>query len=190
MHRLLFLIPALLLAACGGDAHHHDAAGTPVAAQPVHSDESDAQENLAPVNWDEAGVNAAIEEYLTITQLLAADTFEGVTEAGGRLSQHLATGGDEYEGEDSRFKRASTHAARLAAAGDIEEARDAFGHLSPPFVSLVRATGTAEDQGLYRMVCGMADVPGDGVWLQRGDEVRNPYFGSGMLRCAREVEAL
>ena len=28
------------------------------------------------------------------------------------------------------------------------------------------------------------------AWLQAGDEVRNPYFGAAMIRCATEVDRI
>ena len=35
-----------------------------------------------------------------------------------------------------------------------------------------------------------SDVPQGGVWLQMGLNVRNPYFGSAMLKCHSEKAQL
>ena len=62
----------------------------------------------------------------------------------------------------------------------------AYGSLSNSFKHFIAAVGVPAnyEQPVYSYVCGMApDVPEAGIWLQTDESVRNPYFGSAMLRC-------
>ena len=84
-----------------------------------------------------------------------------------------------------------THALALADAADLVGARAAFGQLSAPFVALVEAHGAPAGYDLSRFTCGMiSDAPEGGVWLQRGTEGRNPYFGERMLACGSRDDAI
>ncbi|MBD78724.1 MAG: hypothetical protein CL840_07380 [Crocinitomicaceae bacterium] len=40
-----------------------------------------------------------------------------------------------------------------------------------------------DNQSLYLNFCPMADDKKGGFWLSLEKEIRNPYFGSGMLHC-------
>ena len=78
-----------------------------------------------------------------------------------------------------------TQSLELAGATGLSDARTAFGQLSGPFLALVEAYGVPVGYDLSRFTCGMrGDLPGGGVWPQRGAEPRNPYFGTRMLACA------
>jgi Cu(I)/Ag(I) efflux system membrane fusion protein len=73
--------------------------------------------------------------------------------------------------------------------------RVGFGDLSITMNGLLKVFGQPSGlaSAVVGMRCGMAEgVPRGGVWLQRGDDVRNPYYGasSEMRSCAAEVWAL
>jgi len=83
--------------------------------------------------------------------------------------------------------------AGVATASDIAGARLAFGALSVAFRTVVSATRIPPDyQGtVLAMHCPMfARDQGGAVWLQIGDDVRNPYMGSAMLGCFDERKAI
>src|SRR5690606_28195229 len=83
--------------------------------------------------------------------------------------------------------------AAVATATDLAAARLAFGNLSVPFRQLVTATGAPPDfpQPVLAMRCPMfAKDQGGAVWLQAGDEVRNPYMGDAMLGCFDERKVI
>ncbi len=73
---------------------------------------------------------------------------------------------------------------------DVDSLRPTFGALSITINELLNTFGQAHDgEPLLGFRCGMADgVPDLGVWLQRGTDVRNPYFGtaSSMRDCAAD----
>ncbi len=75
---------------------------------------------------------------------------------------------------------------------DLAALRVSFGDLSVALREVVLAVGAPAnpDGSWIGMRCGMAKgIRDDGVWLQIGDDPRNPYFGdaSGMRSCAAET---
>ncbi len=142
--------------------------------------------------WD-----AALDAYLAVQAALAADHLDAPAAQAFAVAFEAAT--DEMPEDDPHFWHARPDevtavreaAQALAAAGDIEAARLAFGQLSVPFAALLTTRGVPEGYDLARFTCGMArGVPGGGVWLQRDGELRNPYFGAAMLTCGRRDGAL
>ncbi len=118
---------------------------------------------------------ALFDAYLLVQDALAADDLPAARTASQALSVALSS------------DPLSTHADVIANAGDLVEARLAFGALSVEVARLAEAHG-ASDLTLFR--CGMARAPMGGVWLQRGTSTRNPYFGASMLMCGSRIDAL
>jgi len=79
---------------------------------------------------------------------------------------------------------ASEHLPHL----DLKSARREFKSISRAVVTLAsKARGDAARAPFTHFYCPM--VPGGGGdWLQRRDELSNPYFGSEMLRCGEKVQ--
>ena len=133
----------------------------------------------------------ALDAYLDVQEALAADDLAPVQAQAFADAWSRAT--DRAPDADPHFwhtravdvAAVRTHAVGLAAATGLSDARTAFGRLSAPFLALVDAHGTPGGYDLSRFTCGMRDdLPEGGVWLQRGAEPRNPYFGTRMLTCA------
>lgn len=199
-----------MIAACSGPAndaaHNHDHPANPGAATAEHSAAADtlptapppagqdhaahhpaADTDISPLAADEMG--AILSAYFPIAAMLAEDSTEGLADAGARLAQALTAAANRHS-DHATLAEIRAHADGLAAATTLNDARDHFGMMSPPLARLAEASEAPAGMDVYRMVCGMADAPEGGVWLQDHDQVRNPYFGSAMLRCARTVEAV
>lgn len=140
----------------------------------------------------------ALGAYLAIQRALSRDAFDGVAAHALAFADAWAFATDEAPEADPHFwhmraeavDAVALHARALADAADLDAARVAFGHLSAPFADLVDAHGTPEAD-LSRFTCGMrSDLPGGGVWLQRGAETQNPYFGGAMLACGSRTGAV
>ena len=74
------------------------------------------------------------------------------------------------------------------ASQDMTLARQAFYDLSTSALDLVRRLGHAEGT-LHEAFCPMARNDQGASWLQEGEVINNPYFGSQMLRCGEVREA-
>ena len=143
-------------------------------------------------------LTAAMESYFAIGSALANDTLEGVGPKALELREalealretELAEAPDLWSRHEQQFEAIAGYVQELGEAQDLRPAREAYAGLSNALVALVRATGvpSSMDQPVHRFVCGwgwVEETPGRGVWLQLGDEPRNPYMGaaSGMLAC-------
>jgi Cu(I)/Ag(I) efflux system membrane fusion protein len=127
-----------------------------------------------------------LAEYLTIHHALAADETEGVRAAGReiekqakQLSPERATGehAEHYKNVPADIRAACE---KLDRAKDIGAMRAAFAELSKPISMWVTM---AEPKGMSVMYCPMKKAG----WVQRGDEMANPYYGAEMLGCGEKV---
>jgi membrane fusion protein, copper/silver efflux system len=108
----------------------------------------------------------AISSYLSIQKALASDSMEQVTANAAKL--HAVTQLKEAE--------------QLASARDINTARLHFERVSEHLIAAVRKNG-AKHKDLRLVHCPMAFNNRGAFWLQEGEPIANPYFGSRMLRC-------
>lgn len=139
----------------------------------------------------------ALDAYLAVQEALAADaTAPDATRAFLDAWARAIETAPEADPHFWHLRAEPVAAVReaaldLAEADDLADARRAFGHLSAPFVALIEAHGAPEGYALARFTCGMRSaLPEGGVWLQRGTEARNPYFGTQMLACATDEAAV
>jgi hypothetical protein len=118
---------------------------------------------------------ALVKSYLDIQGHLAADRFEDVKAPARTLAAQAAALGKPGEA----IAKAGT---AMVSAADITAARDAFGPLSDAMIAHVQASGSKDVAAELRIAyCPMNKRS----WLQREEQVRNPYFGAKMLTCGQ-----
>jgi len=82
-------------------------------------------------------------------------------------------------------------ALSLASSGDgIGGIRVAFEPLSNTMAALARRMPPTGTRVYYRIRCPMAFDGRGAEWLQRDQDVRNPYFGASMFRCGSVEEVI
>jgi protein SCO1/2 len=143
-----------------------DAAGTAVkattAAPPAAS--------TAPV----ANLKPIVDPYLRIQLALNADSLGSIRNEAGRISAETG-------------KLGVNGAAIAAAAGEFEKAVDlktariAFARLGDAIMAYAKATGAGIGDDVKVAYCPMVQK----YWLQRGETIRNPYYGKKMSDCGR-----
>ena len=80
---------------------------------------------------------------------------------------------------------------KLSKTVTIEEQRNVFLSLSNSMFEAVKTFGVElDEESLYLEFCPMADNNNGGFWLSSEKEIRNPYFGSSMLKCGSVKEVL
>ncbi len=80
---------------------------------------------------------------------------------------------------------------KMQRVEDLIGLREAFAGLSAALPPVVASFGLDAASGpVYRLYCPMAFDGRGAAWLQADDQVRNPYFGPAMLKCATEVERI
>jgi hypothetical protein len=107
--------------------------------------------------------------YVASQEALAADRYENARAA---LEQLAADSSGELQ----------TLAQTAAAAEDIEGIRSAFVPLSE---EVVRATLPV---GYSLAFCPMANNFQGANWVQKGEDINNPYYGASMQTCGEIVE--
>ena len=123
--------------------------------------------------------------YFDAQEALASDNFERFKRAAGDLNTAL----DLVEraglvGEPlSAWRRAAAGLRVDDALTSIEAARGHFEGMSEAVISLQERFGHRDSETWHVAHCPMAFDFEGADWLQRGDQVNNPYFGASMLRC-------
>ena len=116
--------------------------------------------------------HALIEPYLQAQLLLANDDTKGLDVAAKAVEAAAVKLGKSGEAMAAGAKK-------LGAARTITQSRTAFGELSIAFEAFMTKTKATMPRDLHLLYCTMEEKP----WLQKGDVIKNPYFGSEMLDC-------
>jgi len=80
-------------------------------------------------------------------------------------------------------KRIEGAAAHGASATNLANARTAFAALSDGFLALFKSAENPLTEPLTVAFCPMALDSKGAKWLQLGERIQNPYFGTDMLTC-------
>ena len=140
----------------------------------------------------DAGLQAVFPGYEVARRALADDSLDGVAPAALELQEALESlrtnfsaqraGVPEEKADEvaALLPEAATAAGQLAAAKDLDAARDALYALTKPLVRWRQAAG----EGPAVAYCSMEKRS----WLQRpGEAIGNPYSGHQMLTCGEIV---
>lgn len=165
--------------------HKHD--GTmPGAAMSVKDAGSEAPVESARVQKE---LSPVYTTYFDVQMALANDDIKGAAKAAGELEGRI-----EEVDMDAFSRQGHSHwmemsgvlaeqSARLAAASDSVEARDAFFYLSNEIIRLHERFGHDERRYFYLTYCPMARNNTGAYWLQTESIVWNSFWGAQMLRC-------
>ena len=142
----------------------------------------------------EGALTEMLDAYFVIGDQLASDTIADVNAKAHAMLEAFHTLEHEAPAElwsshEDYTEAIHDYGHELGDLSDIKAARIAYGSLSDSLNHLIAAVGVpaSYEKPVYSFVCGMAkDIPQNGIWLQIGDNVRNPYFGSAMLKCHSE----
>jgi hypothetical protein len=119
-----------------------------------------------------APMDDVLASYLRIQVQLADDTSDAVKADADALASAAASLGPAAA--------PIVAAARdLSAASGLSAVRDAFGKVSDALIAYADGAGASVGADTARVYCPMVAKS----WLQKGDAIRNPYFGKGMLGC-------
>ena len=127
-----------------------------------------------------------LNDYFSIKNALVADDNSKAKELGATLAKSLGSL-DISNYSDSQktdlndiIEDAVEHAEHISKS-DIAHQREHFKVLSKDITDMVAITGTQNT--LYQQFCPMYD--GGTAWLSNSKDVRNPYYGSRMLKCGK-----
>ena len=128
--------------------------------------------------------------YLDAQAALADDDFAGFVRGAEDLQRAIGfVESSSLMGEPlASWRRARAKLTVEEMPIGIDSARALFERLSEGVLSLQETFGHHGSETWYRANCPMAFENKGADWLQRGETIDNPYFGSAMLRCG-EIRA-
>jgi membrane fusion protein, copper/silver efflux system len=115
---------------------------------------------------------AVVDPYLEIQTALAQDRADEVRGKAGELATAATALG-------APAMKIDTAAVQLASAGDLADARQKFGTLSDAVFGYMDGLHLKAPDGVRTAYCPMAKKS----WLQKGDTLANPYYGTSMPTC-------
>ena len=118
-----------------------------------------------------------VEPYLEIAATLADDKTDNIRANAGNIATAATALGAPAMKIDTAALQLS--AAAAAAEPDIHAVRERFGVLSEAIDTYMKGLKLKAPDGVRVAYCPMVDKP----WMQRGDSLANPYYGSEMLTC-------
>ena len=113
-----------------------------------------------------------VNPYLKIQTELATDSFTSVQQNASAMLKELASWG-------SLGLELGDTVRRLERAESIDEARIALAAETDALLLYSKTQGLNLPDGLRVAYCPMKQQS----WLQEGEDIRNPYYGSAMLDC-------
>ncbi len=139
------------------------------------------------------GLAAALDAYFAIGNQLANDTPSGIDDPARDLAAALDSvigidipGNEHFWHNHTEAATIRGSALEIIGSTDLAMAREHFGDISVAMDTLLRATGIPPGYAtpVQSLHCPMfREGQGGGIWLQPEGPVRNPFFGSMMLRC-------
>jgi Cu(I)/Ag(I) efflux system membrane fusion protein len=133
-------------------------------------------------------MQSIVEAYLKIPAALAADKTDGVLDAAKTIAK-LASKLDSSSvtGENRKYytdlpAKLEKAALAMVKTQDVDSMREALKELSKPMALWATLSKPAEISIGY---CSMAR----GSWLQWGNVIANPYYGTKMPRCGEFVSS-
>jgi len=113
-----------------------------------------------------------IEPYLNTQTALAQDRVDEVRASAGEIATAATSLG-------APAMKIDTAALQLASATELADAREKFGTLTDAVVTYMDGERLKAPDGVRRAYCPMARKS----WLQKGDTLANPYYGTAMPTC-------
>jgi uncharacterized membrane protein len=134
------------------------------------------QKSTAPASTQPAAggqlPSSIVDPYLKIQTALAQDRLDDVKPNADAIKSAA-------DGLGAKAKDIDAAAQQLADAGEVGAARQKFGTLSDAIVAYMSSEKLTPPPGVRKAYCPMASKP----WLQKGDTLANPYYGTSMPTC-------
>ena len=120
-------------------------------------------------------ITMLLDPYFRIQDALVDDRIDTIKADAALVGKSAAGLGDDGKGIVAA-------AAELEKAGSISDARLAFGKLSDAVIAYSEQTKANPGDDVVAMYCPMVKKS----WLQKGEKVRNPYYGKAMPGCGEK----
>lgn len=152
----------------------------------MNHDKMDKSNDMMDSNTQNSGAQKVLADYMALKDALVNDDNAKAKNLGNVLAKSLKSfdASSFSSNEKSELKDimedAIEHAEHISES-DIKHQREHFKVLSKDVTDMLAITGTQVK--IYEQFCPMYD--GGTAWLSTKEEVRNPYYGSKMLKCGK-----
>lgn len=142
-----------------------------------------------------SSINTIIDNYLQIKKGLANDAGSEAASGGkemfeaiSKLDKSLLTA-EQKKVYDDIVDDLKEHAEHIGEnAGKIEHQREHFSMMSEDVYDLAKAFGSGIP--LYHIHCSMYNEGKGAMWLSESNQIKNPYYGSKMIKCGDVMEKI
>ena len=151
-----------------------------------HSNSESAKREITQNSTKNGETAAILNAYFEIKNGLVADSKENTAKGGNALLAALSKFdmsklSKEAHKEYVEIQESAKEHAEHIVKSPIDHQREHFEALSTDITDLVALVGT--DKVIYQDFCPMANEGKGALWLSEVKEIRNPYYGSKMLKC-------
>jgi len=168
---------------------NHSKAGMPAMHTNMPAGMKDKSATLPSIKVERSlSVTAIIDNYLALKDALVEDNGKKAASSGKMLLDALGKFDLSSQGASKQLELkeilddAKENAEHISENGEkIDHQREHFEILGTDIKDLILITGS--DRPLYQIFCPMYDNKKGGRWLSESKEVKNPLFGSKMLKC-------
>lgn len=136
------------------------------------------------------------DTYITLQSSLAGDDLQSAMKSIPDLQSALEDLDAQILPEDAHhiwtdeFFTIENSLKVMKQSKDIKTLRENFSPLSNGLATIIKSFNLEGFGPVYGHYCSMSLDGKGAAWLQRDDDVRNPYFGHMMLRCADRTEVI
>lgn len=152
----------------------------------MNHDNMSASKTMMDSNAQNSDAKQVLVDYMVLKDALVATNKDEAAKAGKVLVSSLSgfnvssfTSEQQKELKDI-IEDAIEHAEHIGKS-EMDHQREHFKTLSKDIMDMVAITGT--ENTLYQQFCPMYD--GGSAWLSMNKDIKNPYYGSKMLKCGK-----
>ncbi|HIC83207.1 MAG TPA: DUF3347 domain-containing protein [Candidatus Marinimicrobia bacterium] len=163
--------------------HHNDGNGSMV------NNSSESATKAASIQ-NNSSTSEIIDAYLQLKNALTEDNKEKAAEAGNAILAAFSNFNisqlteDEHKEYMEIVENAKEQAEHIVKS-PIDHQREHFEVLSNDVKDLIALLGIETGTTLYETFCPMYNNPKGAMWLSETDEIKNPFYGSKMLKCGK-----
>ncbi len=171
----------------GATGHNH--------GETMSGDAPDQMEKVSLTDEAKRALQPLFKNYFSLKEHLAEDNFERAKESAQELGETLGKiDMKQFEGKAHEVwmgfdKQMKTALKPVNNQKEIEGLRSHFQTISEVLIQFVEQTGPYAEV-IYVQHCPMADNDQGADWLSLSKEIKNPYFGSMMLKCGEVIEVI
>lgn len=169
----------LFLSACKNDAKQAE-------SNDVNSKEIQADKKADAATQKSDLTSAIVDGYLVLKNALVNENSEKAAE-GGKMMLTAFSNFEMTKLTETQHAKymeiaesAQEHVEHIIK-NPIDHQREHFEDLSKDILDIIALVGT--DKTLYQDFCPMASNNKGAMWLSEIKEIKNPYFGSKMMKC-------